>query len=121
MENEKNINEKNPNTTTAKLDLNAAKTIGARIRALRMKSRKSQEILGGLIGVDKSTICNWENDNRLPSPEMITALAKEFQVSTYYLMYGCSPDTGNLLDLNGLTYYQMNIVREVVNEFRKSC
>lgn len=119
---ENNINKKNLNTTTDKLDLNNATTMGERIRALRKKRGTSQETLSGLLCVDKTTVSRWETGDRTPAPEMITALAEEFKVTPYYLMFGHKNDeVANLIDLNGLTFSQQRLIKSLVEEFRKSC
>lgn len=98
-------------------------TIGQRIKALRTKRGASQQGLADFLHTDKSVICRWEKDDRYPSTEMIQNLAEYFHVSELYLIYGyrdlaCAE---NLVDLTGLTFYQADLVKKLVEEFRSGC
>ena len=46
----------------------------------------TQEELGGLVGVAKQTVCNWENDRRIPRANEIRALCKALECSSDYLL-----------------------------------
>lgn len=97
-------------------------TIGQRIRELRTKKDITQDVLSGFICVHKTTISRWENDKALPTPDMINALAEKFEVSPYFLAYGLTYDPAdNSLDLNGLTFRQIGLVKKLVEELRKGC
>lgn len=94
-------------------------TTGKRIKDLRKKRGLSQQALADFLMVDKSVVSRWENDDRRPSQEMLDALAKELETTPYYLMYGlANPVDANLLDLNGLTFRQMDVVKQLVEVFR---
>ena len=56
------------------------------IRNLRKMFNISQVDLASSLGVTKQCVSNWENDNILPSIEMLVKLAKFFNVSTDYLL-----------------------------------
>ena len=96
-------------------------TMGQRIKALRNKKGISQQILAELIPCHKASISRWENDESTPSMETISRIAEYFEVSEYYLMFGSSEQPDHILDMNGLTFYQMDIVRKLVEELRKGC
>lgn len=49
-------------------------SIGSRIAAMRGYRRLNQETLGGLVGVSKQTISNWEHDYRKPDAQDIHLL-----------------------------------------------
>lgn len=94
-------------------------TTGKRIKDLRKKRGLSQQTLADFLMVDKSVVSRWEKDDRRPSQEMLDALAKKFNTTPYYLMYGlANPTDTNLLDLNGLTFRQMAVVKQLVEVFR---
>ena len=61
-------------------------TLGTRIAAMRGYRRMSQETLGGLIGVSKQTICNWEKDYRSPDAENIRNLCLTLGCTADYLL-----------------------------------
>ena len=96
-------------------------TMGQRISELRNKKGISQQILADLIPCHKASISRWENDESTPSMETIFRIAEYFEVSEYYLMYGLSEQPDHILDMNGLTFRQMDAVRKLVELFREGC
>lgn len=60
--------------------------LGQRISELRLAFGWSQVELAKRLGVAKQTVSNWENENIQPSIEMLTRLAKLFNVTTDYLL-----------------------------------
>lgn len=64
--------------------------------------------------VTKQCISNWENDNVLPSIEMLTRLADFFNVSTDALL-GRSMD--KVLDVSSLTDTQIAHLQLLVRDF----
>lgn len=79
----------------------------------------SQVQLAEKIGVKKQSISNWENDNIMPSVEMLIKLAEFFQVSTDYLLgredINASVQT---IDVTGLTKKQRDLFVMLVDELR---
>ncbi len=59
---------------------------GDRLRNLRKENNVSQEQLGDLCQVAKTTISNWENNVTQPPLEIVTKLAEYFNVTTDYLL-----------------------------------
>ena len=62
------------------------KSLGVRIRELRIEKGLSQPQLAELIGVAKSAISFWENDINEPKANYIIKMAKCFNVTTDYLL-----------------------------------
>ena len=56
------------------------------IKKLRLARGISQVELAAALGVTKQSVSNWENDNILPSIDMLMKLSKYFSVSTDYLL-----------------------------------
>lgn len=105
-----------------KAEVTEPTTIGERIKALRKKKGISQKVLADFISIDKSVVCNWETGKRPPNRDYLDALSDYFGVTPYFLMYGRKNDAeANLLDLNGLTLYQIDIVKKLVAELRRGC
>ncbi|WP_421234239.1 LexA family protein [Aeromonas enteropelogenes] len=68
-----------------------------RIRELRKKHGLTQQKLGELIGVKKSSISQWENDEHSPSGDNLAQLSKVFGVSAHWLATGKgSPELSNV-------------------------
>ena len=57
-----------------------------RIKYLRLARELNQVQLAERLGVKKQSISNWENDNIMPSIEMLIRIADFFHVSTDYLL-----------------------------------
>lgn len=56
-------------------------TIAANLRVLRARKNISQEALATAIGVDQSTVINWEKGYHTPNFQKMCALADLFEVS----------------------------------------
>lgn len=61
---------------------------GKFIATLRKEKELTQEQLGEKLGVTNKTISRWENGNYMPDIEMLSLLAKEFDVSINELISG---------------------------------
>lgn len=60
--------------------------LGQRIQELRSGCGWSQVEVAKRLKVTKQTVSNWENENILPSIDMLVRVAKLFNVSTDYLL-----------------------------------
>ena len=93
-----------------------------RFKYLRQSKGWNQVQLGENLGVKKQTISNWENDNIMPSTEMLEKIATFFQVSTDYLLgrENVSMEGVLTMDITGLTPQQVEHIRAIVEDFRQS-
>lgn len=66
-----------------------------RIRELRQEHGIGQKVLSIELGVSQPTICDWENEKKIPSVENFSKLAKYFNVSMEYLL-GLDEDESSL-------------------------
>ena len=71
---------------------------GDTIKSLRLSNNLSQVQLAQNLDVSKQTVSNWENNNILPSIEMLVKIAKYFSVSTDFLLELNSENTLKLLN-----------------------
>lgn len=55
-------------------------SVGYNIRKLRNKSKKSQQEIADLLGVERNTYANWESENNDIKSEYIPKLAEIFDV-----------------------------------------
>lgn len=92
-----------------------------RVKNLRQSKELNQVQLAERLGVKKQSISNWENDNIMPSVEMLVRIADFFHVSTDYLLGRDTPDTGTflMLDVTGLTPRQIEHVQQIVDDLRE--
>ena len=63
-------------------------TVGQRIKALRRVTRTSQKELGKFCGVSDVAVGYWEKDVNTPNGESLVKLAKFFNTSIDYILYG---------------------------------
>ena len=63
-----------------------SENFGVRLKKLRKNVGYTQKELANLIGLEQTTIANYENGNRIPNITKITALANLFNVSIDYLL-----------------------------------
>lgn len=66
--------------------------IGERIRLIRKHNRLTQLEFGRRLGCSKSSIINYERNNRSPDTIFLVKLLKEFNVNSNWLLLG----TGNM-------------------------
>lgn len=91
--------------------------ISEKIRKLRKDFNISQVTLAKELGVTKQCVSNWENDNILPSIEMLIKIAKYFNVSTDYLL---DISSDNYIDVTGLNNIQIAHLKLIINDLKKS-
>lgn len=89
--------------------------ISESIRKLRKDFNISQVELAKQLGVTKQCVSNWENDNILPSVDMVVKISKFFNVSTDYLL-GLTND--NCVDVSGLTDSEIAHIKLLIQDFR---
>lgn len=89
--------------------------ISTKIRKLRMNFNLSQVELAKHLGVTKQCFSNWENDNILPSVDMLIKLSKFFNVSTDYLL-----DLSNQIniDVSGLNDTEIAHIKLLIKDFQ---
>ena len=69
------------------------KTLGEKLRALRLEKNKTLTEVAEAIGVNKSAVSFWELDKNEPKASYIKKLAAYYEVSTDYLLGVESGDT----------------------------
>lgn len=60
--------------------------VGKRLRLLRTERELTQEELGKVLGVGKTTISQYESEVRKPDADMLKRIAQFFDVSVDYLL-----------------------------------
>ena len=90
---------------------------GDTIKTLRISHNLSQVQLASELSVSKQTISNWENNNILPSIDMLMKLAHFFSVSTDYLL---ELDDHKYLDVTGLSDTQIAHIQQIIYDIKKA-
>ena len=86
------------------------------IKSLRVSHNISQVQLASEIHVSKQTISNWENNNILPSIEMLVKIAAFFSVSTDYLL---ELDRRKYIEVSGLTDQELAHIQQIISDICK--
>ena len=88
-----------------------------RIRSLRIACGSSQVEFARLVGVTKQCVSNWENDNVLPSIDMLLKIADHFHVTTDFLLGRASITA---LSVEKLTREQIGHIALLISDFEKA-
>ena len=91
-------------------------SLNENIKSLRIASGMNQVEFANLMGVTKQCVSNWENDNVLPSIEMLTKIADIFKVKTDYLL---GREERLSIDVSGLTEEQISHVALIIKDLEK--
>lgn len=87
-----------------------------KIRNLRMSFNISQVELAKHLGVTKQCVSNWENDNILPSVDMLVKIAKYFNVSTDYLL---DLNNSKTIDVSSLSDEEIAHIKLLIQDLQK--
>ena len=89
-------------------------SLNENIKRLRISQGMNQVEFATLVGVTKQCVSNWENDNVLPSIEMLVKIADIFKVKTDFLL-GREPERS--IDISGLTEEQAGHISLIIRDF----
>ncbi|MDR3263704.1 MAG: helix-turn-helix domain-containing protein [Clostridiales bacterium] len=90
--------------------------LNEKIKEMRIACGISQVELANKLGVSKQCVSNWENDNVMPSIEMLIRLTKFFSVSADFLL---GLDNREFLEISGLTELQTTHIQNIINDIKK--
>ena len=85
-------------------------------KELRLSKNLTQTQLAERMWVKKSIISAYETDARPPSLDMLLKYAKEFNVTTDYLL---GLQEHKFINVDSLTDQQINILNSIILEFSK--
>mgnify|MGYP002512818199 FL=1 len=88
---------------------------GDMMKNLRQSCCMNQVQLADSLNVSKQTVSNWENNNILPSIEMLVKISQFFSVSTDYLL---ELDSRSYIEVTGLTDVQLAHVRQIIDDIK---
>lgn len=86
------------------------------LKTLRLKNGLTQAQLSTKLGVTKSVISAYETGLRLPSYDILIAIAKIFRVSTDYLL---GLENKQEIDLSGLTDKEISARLELIKAMKE--
>ena len=85
------------------------------IKTLRTANGLNQVQLAQKLDVSKQTVSNWENNNILPSIEMLVKISRFFSVSTDYLL---ELDERQYIETTGLSSSQLAHIQQIINDIQ---
>ncbi len=86
------------------------------IKMLRIQKGLNQVELAKALSVTKQCVSNWENDNVLPSVEMLIKIADYFGTTTDYLLGRTAKQE---LNVDGLSEEEVAHVSWLINDLKK--
>jgi len=89
--------------------------LGERLRAIRTAKNITQVQLAGILGVSKQSVSNWENENILPSIEMLSKIADALCVSSDYLL---SRDDRKFIEVTGLSEEVIQHIQQIILDIK---
>lgn len=89
--------------------------LNERIKELRNSRKMTQVELAKALGLTKQCVSNWENDNVLPSVDMLCKLADFFSVTTDYLL--CREEK-DCLSVDGLSNDEVVHIRQIIDDIK---
>ena len=89
------------------------KTLNENIKMLRQQNGLSQVEFAKIMNVTKQCVSNWENDNVVPSVDMLSKLADYFRVSTDYIL---GREDDKTINANGLTDEQFAHISMLIRD-----
>ena len=87
--------------------------LSSNIKKLRKARNISQVELANALFVSKQSVSNWENDNIMPSVDMLIKIADYFGVSTDYLL---GRDHSEYIVTDGLTHNQIAHIKLIIED-----
>lgn len=95
--------------------MDICETFGERIYLLRTSQGLTQNELGMVLGLERSTIAKYEN-NQYPQVSTLIHLAQYFQVSTDYLL---GLPKGKTVNVDGVRDVDIITIKKFIKEIRR--
>lgn len=86
---------------------------GDTVKSLRLSHNLSQVQLASALNVSKQTVSNWENNNILPSIEMLIKISKYFSVSADFLL---ELDNRSYIEITGLSEIHLAHIQQIIQD-----
>ena len=85
-------------------------------QTLRQSRNINQVQLAKALNVSKQTVSNWENNNIMPSIEMLLSIARYFSVSTDYLL---ELTDRSYIEVTGLSSDELAHIQQIIDDIKK--
>ena len=91
-------------------------SLNENIKRLRIANGMNQVEFANLLGVSKQCVSNWENDNVLPSIEMLIKIADALKVKTDYLL---GREKKTMIDVSNLTEEKIGNITLIIKDLER--
>lgn len=92
---------------------------GEQLKTLRTAHKMNQPELAKQLGVSKQTVSNWENNNIMPSAEMVRKIALYFSCTSDYLLEINQPENDPMhINATGLQLSQLVHIQQIVADYQ---
>lgn len=92
--------------------------LGDQLKYLRITNKITQVELARKLNVSKQSICNWENNNIMPSIDMLKKLCLHFSCTADFLLE-LELEEELILDATQLTIDQANHIRQIIKDYEQ--
>lgn len=92
--------------------------LGDQIKYLRQLHKISQVKLAEELSVTKQTVSNWENNNIMPSVELLKKISIYFSCSTDFLLELNQNPMELYIDTTGLTKQQIVHIQQIADDYK---
>lgn len=92
------------------------KEFAENLKNLRTKKGLTQTQLADRLWLNKSIISAYENEQRMPSLDVLVKLSYEFNVSMEFLL---GIEKNKSVDVSGLTDEEISVINNLIDLFRK--
>ena len=87
-----------------------------RLKELREANRLSQVQLAKELNISKQSISNWENNNILPSIDVLIKVIQYFRVSSDYIL---GLTERKYIEVSNLTLEELAHIQQIINDITK--
>lgn len=91
--------------------------LGDQIKKVRTSYKLSQYEFSKILNISKQSVSNWENNNIVPTVDMLKTIALKFSVSSDYLL---ELDDRFIVDVTGLPMETVAHIQLIINDLKKS-
>ena len=91
--------------------------LGDQIKKVRTSYKLSQYEFSKMLNISKQNVSNWENNNIVPTVDMLKTIALKFSVSSDYLL---ELDDRFIVDVTGLPMETVAHIQLIINDLKKS-
>lgn len=91
--------------------------LGDQIKKVRTSYKLSQYEFSKMLNISKQSVSNWENNNIVPTVDMLKTIALKFSVSSDYLL---ELDDRFIVAVTGLPMETVAHIQLIINDLKKS-